>query len=147
MVFISGLTCLDLSKIWLDFSKMWLDFSQYGWISQHGLPFIFLYLPNGSGTTRWKGKVKSKGIEINHGEQLSCQNYLLPNNILRFHKQKLLFSYISRMNKLLYNQPGTKQTEISQCGKTIRNKHFTIASRWMKAILETKNMNKYSMEV
>ena len=33
------------------------------------------------------------------------------------------------MNKLLYNQPGKKQTEISQCGETIRNEHFTIASQ------------------
>ena len=52
MVFISGLTCLDLSQIWLDFSETWLAFSQYGWISPDGLPFIFLYLANGSGTSR-----------------------------------------------------------------------------------------------
>ena len=54
-----------------------------------------------------KGKVKSKGNEINYGKQLYCQNYLLPNNILTFHEQKLIFSYRSRMNKLLYNQAGT----------------------------------------
>ena len=36
---------------------MWLDFSLYGWISPLGLPFIFLYLPNGSGTTRSPGLV------------------------------------------------------------------------------------------
>ena len=36
---------------------MWQDFSQFGWISPHGLPFIFLYLINGSGTTRSPGLV------------------------------------------------------------------------------------------
>ena len=52
MIFISGSICLDLSQIWLDFSKTWLAFSQYGWISPDGLPFIFLYFANGSGTSR-----------------------------------------------------------------------------------------------
>ena len=28
------------------------------------------------------------------------------------------------MNKLLYNQPGTKQTELCQCGEIITNEHL-----------------------
>ena len=71
-----------------------------------------------------KGKVKSKGNEINYDDQLSCQNYLLPNKILTFHEQKLIFSYRSRMNKLMYNQPGNKQTELCQCGEIITNEHL-----------------------
>ena len=29
-----------------------------------------------------KAKIKSKGKEINYGDNLKCQNYLLPNQIL-----------------------------------------------------------------
>ena len=57
IVFISGPTCLDLYQIWQDFSKIWLDFPLHGWILPHGLLFIFIYLPNGSGTTRSPGLV------------------------------------------------------------------------------------------
>ena len=71
-----------------------------------------------------KEKVKSKGKEINYGDQLSCQNYLLPNQILTFQEQKLIFSYRARMNKLLYNQPGNEETQLCQCGENITNEHL-----------------------
>ena len=71
-----------------------------------------------------KEKIKSKGNKINYGDQLSCQNYLLPNQILTFPEQKLIFSYRSRMNKLLYNQPGNGETELCQCGENITNEHL-----------------------
>ena len=56
-----------------------------------------------------KTKIKSKGKEINYGDQISCQNYLLPNQVLTFDDQKLKFAYRSRMNKLHYNYPGNKE--------------------------------------
>ena len=40
-----------------------------------------------------KKKIKSKGKEINYGEQLVCQNYLLPNQVLTFSEQQLIFAY------------------------------------------------------
>ena len=71
-----------------------------------------------------KNKIKSKGKEINYGDQLFCQNYLSPNNILTFDDQKLIFAYRSRMNKLSYNYPGNKIVELCQCGVQMTNEHL-----------------------
>ena len=71
-----------------------------------------------------KTKIKSKGKEINYGDQISCQNYLLPNNVLTFNDQKLIFAYRSRMNKLQYNYPGNKENELCQCGTNMTNEHL-----------------------
>ena len=71
-----------------------------------------------------KAKIKSKGKEINYGDYLTCQNYLLPNQILTFDEQKLIFAYRSRMNKLQYNYPGNQQTELCQCGVDMTNEHL-----------------------
>ena len=71
-----------------------------------------------------KAKIKSKGKEINYGENLKFQNYLFPNQILTFDEQQLLFAYRSRMNKLQYNYPGKKQTELCQCGVDMTNEHL-----------------------
>ena len=75
-----------------------------------------------------KGKIKSKGKEINYGEQLVCQNYLLPNQVLTFSEQKLLFAYQSRTNKLKYNYPTNEELEICQCGLEITNEHLYYCS-------------------
>ena len=66
----------------------------------------------------------SKGTEINYGDHLSCQKYLLPNQILTFDEQKQIFAFRSRMNKLQYNYPGNKQTELCQCGVDMTNEHL-----------------------
>ena len=65
-------------------------FSQYGWILPHGLPFIFLYLPNGFGTTRSPGlvffliKSYTKKIFFSFaGLMLEC--YVLPQFDLVIH--------------------------------------------------------------
>ena len=56
-----------------------------------------------------KSKIKSKGKEINYGDQLTCQNYLLPNTILTLKEQKSIFAYRRRSNKLKYNYPGNNE--------------------------------------
>ena len=38
-----------------------------------------------------RNKIKSKGKEINYGDQLSCQNYLLPKQVLTFDDQHYIF--------------------------------------------------------
>ena len=71
-----------------------------------------------------KSKIKSKGKEIIYGDQLTCQNYLLPNTILTFKEQKSIFSFRSRSNKLTYNYPGNKEIELCECGVDITNEHL-----------------------
>ena len=71
-----------------------------------------------------KSKIKSKGKEIIYGDQLICQNYLLPNTIVTFKGQKSIFSYRSRSNKLLYKYPGNKEKELCECGVDITNEHL-----------------------
>ena len=71
-----------------------------------------------------KGNIKSKGTEINYGEQLVCQNYLLPNKVLTFSEQKLLFAYRSRTNKLKYNYSTNEELELCQFGVEITNEHL-----------------------
>ena len=71
-----------------------------------------------------KSKIKSKGKEIIYGDQLTCQNYLLPNTILTFKEQKSIFSFRSRSNKLTYNYPGNKEKELCECGVNITNEHL-----------------------
>ena len=57
---------------------MWLNISQYCWISPHGLPFIFLYLPNGSGTTRSPGLVLNQiTLNVLPGHGLSDSRLVL----------------------------------------------------------------------
>ena len=69
-------------------------------------------------------KIKSKGKEINYGNELKCQQYLKPNSILTFEQQISIFSYRSRMNKLQYNYPGNKRTETCPCGIELVNQHL-----------------------
>ena len=75
-----------------------------------------------------KNNVKTKGKEINYGDKLGCQKYLLPNKIITFEEQKILFSYRSRMNSLNYNYPGNKETQICQCGEEMINEHLYYCS-------------------
>ena len=51
------------------------------------------------------------------------------------------------MNKLLYNQPGTKQTELFQCGEMITNEHLYYCIMLNEGNIRKENMNKYPMEV
>ena len=78
--------------------------------------------------TYLKNSIKSKGKEITYGDLLGCQTYLLPNKILTFEEQKLLFAYRSRMNKLNYNYPGNKETQLCQCGEEMNNEHLYYCS-------------------
>ena len=72
-----------------------------------------------------KSKIKSKGCEINYGEELKCQAYLLPNQILTLTEQREIFSYRSRMNNLNYNFPGTKNEEKCIClDQLLKNEHL-----------------------
>ena len=71
-----------------------------------------------------KSKIKSKGNEIEYGEDLKCQAYLLPNNILTLEEQRIIFSYRSRMNQLKYNFQGTNYPEQCKCGTLITNEHL-----------------------
>ena len=70
------------------------------------------------------GQIKSKGQEIEFGQKLECQGYLLPNNILTLQDQRDIFSYRSRMNKLAYNYKGNNIEEKCQCGKDMNNIHL-----------------------
>ena len=70
-------------------------------------------------------KLKSKGKEIYFGNNLHCQSYLCPNNLLTLQEQRATFSYRSRMNILEYNFPGRQPvTEKCRCGEDIDNKHL-----------------------
>ena len=69
-------------------------------------------------------QIKSKGKEINYSKELKCQEYLKPNSILTLKEQLNIFSYRSRMNKLEYNYPGNKKTDICPCGIMMTNQHL-----------------------
>ena len=71
-----------------------------------------------------KSKIKSKGSEINYGDELKCQAYLLPNYILTLSEQREIFSYRSRMNNLNYNFPGTNKEEQCICLHQLTNEHI-----------------------
>ena len=71
-----------------------------------------------------KSKIKSNGKNIIYGDQLTCQNYFLPNTILTFKEQKYIFSFRSRSNKLTYIYPGNKEKELCECGVYITNEHL-----------------------
>ena len=71
-----------------------------------------------------KSNIKSKGKEINYGDQLRCQSYLLPNQILTHIEQKAIFSYRTRMNNLKYNFKGNKVIEHCLCGTPLTNEHL-----------------------
>ena len=71
-----------------------------------------------------KSKIKSKGKEIIYGDQLTCQNYLLPNTILTFKELKSIFLFRSRSSKLTYNYPGNKEKELCECEVDITNEHL-----------------------
>ena len=75
-----------------------------------------------------KKNVRSKGKEINYGEKLECQKYLLPNKIITFKEQKLLFAYRSRMNNLNYNYQGNRKTQLCKCGQEMVNEHLYYCS-------------------
>ena len=66
-------------------------------------------------------KIKSKGKEINYRNNLKCQEYLLPNNILALQEQRAIFSYRARMNNLKYNYSGTNILETCKCGSDMTN--------------------------
>ena len=69
-------------------------------------------------------QIKSKGQEIEYGQKLECQGYLLPNNILTLQDQRDIFSYRAIMNKLEYNYKGNNIEEQCQCGKYMTNIHL-----------------------
>ena len=71
-----------------------------------------------------KSQIKSKGKEFIYGDQLTCQNYWLPNTILTFKELKSIFSFRSRSNQLTYNYPGNKENELCECGVDITNEHL-----------------------
>ena len=71
-----------------------------------------------------KSKIKSKGKEIQYGNSLMCQGYLLPNSFLTLQEQRTIFAYRSRMNNLKYNYSGTNILEKCQCGKDMTNPHL-----------------------
>ena len=50
-----------------------------------------------------KGKIKSKGSQIDHGARLNMQDYLKPNNVLTFKEQIKKISYRSEMNEFNFN--------------------------------------------
>ena len=72
----------------------------------------------------FKSKIKSKGKEIQYGNNLMCQVYLLLNSFLTLQEQRAIFSYRSRMNNLKYNYSGTNILEKCQCGKDMTNPHL-----------------------
>ena len=53
---------------------------------------------------------------------------MLPNKVLTFSDQKLLFAYRSRTNKLKYNYPTNEELELCQCGVKITNEHLYYCS-------------------
>ena len=70
----------------------------------------------------------SKGKEINYGEKLEFQKYLLPNKIKTFEEQKLLFAYRSSMKNLNYIYQGNRETQLCQCGQEMVNEHLYYCS-------------------
>ena len=59
-------------------------------------------------------KIKSKGKEIDYGDQLKGQRYLQPNQILTYKEQISIFAYRSRMNNVKYNFGSDE--ELCVCG-------------------------------
>ena len=62
------------------------------------------------------GQIKSKWKGFEYHEELKCQGHLLPITILPLEKQREIFSYWSRMNKLNYNFKGNNIEEKCKCG-------------------------------
>ena len=71
-----------------------------------------------------KGKIKSKGSQIDYGSQLIMQDYLKPNNVLTFREQIEIFSYRSEMNELIFNFKGLKDIELYVCTIQLQNPHI-----------------------
>ena len=71
-----------------------------------------------------KNKVKSKGAEIEYGNDLKCQSYLLPNNVLSLDQQLQIFMYRVRMNHLQYNFKGNNIIEKCLCEEPMNNEHL-----------------------
>ena len=72
-----------------------------------------------------KQNIKIKGSEINYGEYLTCQQYLLPNNILSIDDQREIFAYRTRMNNLKYNFSNNSESQYCLCKHQIlTNQHL-----------------------
>ena len=61
---------------------------------------------------------------------------MLPNQVLTFSEQKLLFAYRSRTNKLKYNYPAYEELELCQCGVEITNEHLYYCSELNQGNIE-----------
>ena len=59
-------------------------------------------------------KIKSIEREFDYGDQLKCQRYLQPNQILTYEEQISIFAYRSRMNNVKYNFGSDE--ELCVCG-------------------------------
>ena len=82
----------------------------------------------------------SKGKEIDYGNELKCQQYLLPNRVLTWDEQVDIFAYRSRMNDLKCNFGGEN---ICICGNFLDNEHLFICEALNKKTqrsTEYKNM-------
>ena len=71
-----------------------------------------------------KGKIKSKGSQIDYGTQLNMQDYLKPNNVLTFKEQIEIFSYRSEMNEFNFNFKGLNDDETCVCSSKLNNPHI-----------------------
>ena len=71
-----------------------------------------------------KQKMLSKGKNINYGNTLYTQAYLLPNNILSVADQQSIFSYRCRMNNLNYNFSNQKVIQYCVCNEQMTNEHL-----------------------
>ena len=69
-------------------------------------------------------KVKSKGNQINYGNKLNIQSYLMPNNVLTLEQQRDIFNYRSEMNPLKNNFKGDKIIQYCVCLQVMENKHL-----------------------
>ena len=69
--------------------------------------------------------MKSKGKEIEYGQELMMQPYLQSNSLLTFQEQIDIFAYRTRMNLLTYNFPNkNSQIQKCKCGEQITNEHL-----------------------
>ena len=69
-------------------------------------------------------KVKSKGKEIQYGDDFRCQNYLLPNKVLTLEDQLNIFAYRTRMNNLEYNFASNNCLQVCVCKNQMTNEHL-----------------------
>ena len=89
----------------------------------------------------------SKGKEINYGNCLSIQNYLLPHHNFNLQEKRDLFAYRCRMNNIQANFPAGKPIDLCECGEALNNPHILICKIYSDNVyLEYNNIYNGSLE-